>query len=112
MVSAVRMSEAKRARDLSMAQSMSLVQLIKRITKSLDGDNDDAYTFLDHLINTYPPGKAQTIAAIAKSESIIKKSSFLDLVLEKVPPETKATSFLGSLKLLSSLRTYRPLRRW
>lgn len=100
------MSEAKRARDLSMAQSMSLVALIKRIAKSLDGDNDDAYTFLEHLLNTYPPGKAQTIAAIAKSESIIKKSSFLDLVLEKVDPETHGASFLSTLKLLSSLRMY------
>ena len=97
------MSEAKKARDLNMAQSMSLVALVKRISKALDTDNDDAITFLEHLIQAYPPGTASSNAAISKADSVIKKARLLDLVLEKVLPATFSVVFLSTLKLLSGL---------
>jgi hypothetical protein len=100
------MSDAKKARDLSMAQSMTLVALVKRISKALDTDNDDAITFLEHMVQAYPPGTPAATAAIAKAESIIKKARLLDLVLEKVLPATFSVVFLSTLKLLSGLGTF------
>ena len=89
------MSEAKRTRDLGMAQSMSVVALVKRISKALDAD----------LVTTYPPGTPAATAAMAKAENVIKQSRLLDLVLEKVLPATFSVIFLSTLKLLSGLGT-------
>ena len=86
-----------------MAQSMSVVALVKRISKALDADNDDAVTFLEHLVTTYPPGTPAATAAMAKAEKVIKETRLLDLVLEKVLPATFSFIFLSTLKLLSGL---------